>query len=348
MQLGDPFEPERDYVYEATQPNPSVVAFVFDPDGKLVAKRVKSYITPTELGPGRGRARPRPRAGRGERLRQRARRHAGRPVRLRDLEARVDARRAPEDRPAPHGPAAPARVLRGRPDADDRHVEPGHAARLGLQRRAAPSEHRDARAPADGGRRVQLLRRPALAPRGQAAHGTREEGLHPRPAGAPRARADAAVGRAGPDRAGRADGRAAEAARRGGGDARAGLRRGVPGPGAAGTVRGRPHRGRPVARHRGEPQAAVPALPRQARADAVLARRSRSRRSRRAQRNVAVAARGRHVVAAYEERRGGRDQVFVVAQPRRRHDVVRARVPHLAGRTPTSGGRRSRSARRDG
>jgi hypothetical protein len=54
MRLGDPFEPERDYVYEATKPNPSVVAFVFDPDGKLVAKRVKSYITPTELGPDEG------------------------------------------------------------------------------------------------------------------------------------------------------------------------------------------------------------------------------------------------------------------------------------------------------
>jgi hypothetical protein len=51
MQLGDPFEPERDYVYEATKPNPSVVAFVFNPDGRIVAKRVKSYLTPTELGP---------------------------------------------------------------------------------------------------------------------------------------------------------------------------------------------------------------------------------------------------------------------------------------------------------
>ena len=54
MQLGDPFEPERDYAYEATKPNPSVVAFVFNPDGELVAKRVKSYITPTELGPDEG------------------------------------------------------------------------------------------------------------------------------------------------------------------------------------------------------------------------------------------------------------------------------------------------------
>ena len=54
MQLGDPFEPERDYAYEATKPSPSVVAFVFNPDGELVAKRVKSYITPTELGPDEG------------------------------------------------------------------------------------------------------------------------------------------------------------------------------------------------------------------------------------------------------------------------------------------------------
>ena len=50
MRLGDPFEPERNYAYEATKPNPSVVAFVFNPDGELVEKRVKSYITPTELG----------------------------------------------------------------------------------------------------------------------------------------------------------------------------------------------------------------------------------------------------------------------------------------------------------
>ena len=54
MQLRDPFEPERDYAYEAMAPDPSVVAFVFDPDGRLVAKRVKSYLTPTELGPDEG------------------------------------------------------------------------------------------------------------------------------------------------------------------------------------------------------------------------------------------------------------------------------------------------------
>lgn len=54
MRLRDPFEPERNYAYEATKPDPSVVAFVFDPDGRLVAKRVKSYITPIELGPDEG------------------------------------------------------------------------------------------------------------------------------------------------------------------------------------------------------------------------------------------------------------------------------------------------------
>jgi len=51
MQLRDPFEPQRSYAYEATSPDPSVVAFVFGPDGRIFAKRVKSYITPTELGP---------------------------------------------------------------------------------------------------------------------------------------------------------------------------------------------------------------------------------------------------------------------------------------------------------
>ena len=54
MRLRDPFEPERNYAYEATTPRPSVVAFVFDPNGRLVAKRIKSYITPTELGQDEG------------------------------------------------------------------------------------------------------------------------------------------------------------------------------------------------------------------------------------------------------------------------------------------------------
>src|SRR3712207_8928472 len=46
---GDPFEPERDYVYEALSPKPSNMALVFDPDGRIVSKQVKTYITPAEL-----------------------------------------------------------------------------------------------------------------------------------------------------------------------------------------------------------------------------------------------------------------------------------------------------------
>ena len=48
-QLGDPFEPARDYVYEATTPAPSNMALVFDPTGRLVSRQVKEYLTPTEL-----------------------------------------------------------------------------------------------------------------------------------------------------------------------------------------------------------------------------------------------------------------------------------------------------------
>ena len=40
---------ERDYAYEATTDQASVVALVFDPDGKIVAKEVKTYLTPIEL-----------------------------------------------------------------------------------------------------------------------------------------------------------------------------------------------------------------------------------------------------------------------------------------------------------
>ena len=35
-------------------PTPSVMALTFDPDGRLIAKRVKTYITPTELGQDEG------------------------------------------------------------------------------------------------------------------------------------------------------------------------------------------------------------------------------------------------------------------------------------------------------
>ena len=48
--LGDPDEPSRGYAYEATSPDPSNMALVFAPDGKLVSKQLKNYLTPTELG----------------------------------------------------------------------------------------------------------------------------------------------------------------------------------------------------------------------------------------------------------------------------------------------------------
>jgi hypothetical protein len=54
LQLRDPGEPTRDYAYEATTDRPSVMALVFDPRGRLVGKRIKSYIVPTELGPSEG------------------------------------------------------------------------------------------------------------------------------------------------------------------------------------------------------------------------------------------------------------------------------------------------------
>jgi len=49
--LRDPLEPGRTYAYEATGDDPSVIALVFDPDGRLISKQVKTYITPVELGP---------------------------------------------------------------------------------------------------------------------------------------------------------------------------------------------------------------------------------------------------------------------------------------------------------
>lgn len=47
--LGDPDEPARDYAYEATVPEPVNMALLFDPDGRLVSKQVKAYLTPYEL-----------------------------------------------------------------------------------------------------------------------------------------------------------------------------------------------------------------------------------------------------------------------------------------------------------
>ncbi|MEA2495860.1 MAG: hypothetical protein QOJ29_3771, partial [Thermoleophilaceae bacterium] len=48
--LGDPGEPSRGYAYEATSPDVSNMALVFGPDGKLVSKQVKTYLTPSEVG----------------------------------------------------------------------------------------------------------------------------------------------------------------------------------------------------------------------------------------------------------------------------------------------------------
>lgn len=51
--LRDPDEPDRDYAYEATSPDPGGVALIFDPAGRLISKQVKSYLLPIEL-PGVG------------------------------------------------------------------------------------------------------------------------------------------------------------------------------------------------------------------------------------------------------------------------------------------------------
>src|SRR3954463_12980935 len=51
--LRAPDEHDRDYAYEATSPKASNMALVFDPDGRLIAKQVKAYLTPPEL-PGLG------------------------------------------------------------------------------------------------------------------------------------------------------------------------------------------------------------------------------------------------------------------------------------------------------
>ncbi|HEX6712495.1 MAG TPA: hypothetical protein VF066_03880 [Thermoleophilaceae bacterium] len=52
--LGDPEEPDRGYVYEAKSPDVSNMALVFGPDGKLVSKQIKTYITPSEVGQDEG------------------------------------------------------------------------------------------------------------------------------------------------------------------------------------------------------------------------------------------------------------------------------------------------------
>ena len=49
LALRDPDEPARDYAYEATSGKVSNMALVFDPSGRLVSKQVKTYLTETEL-----------------------------------------------------------------------------------------------------------------------------------------------------------------------------------------------------------------------------------------------------------------------------------------------------------
>src|SRR4051794_23754937 len=49
LALRDPNEPDRDYAYEATTGKVSNMALVFDPDGRLISKQVKSYLTPPEM-----------------------------------------------------------------------------------------------------------------------------------------------------------------------------------------------------------------------------------------------------------------------------------------------------------
>jgi predicted amidohydrolase len=51
--LGDPDEPARDYAYEATGPDAVNMGLVFDPNGRLISKQAKAYLTPIEL-PGVG------------------------------------------------------------------------------------------------------------------------------------------------------------------------------------------------------------------------------------------------------------------------------------------------------
>ena len=48
-QLQTTDEPERTYAYEATSDKASNMALLFDPQGRLVSKQVKTYLTPVEL-----------------------------------------------------------------------------------------------------------------------------------------------------------------------------------------------------------------------------------------------------------------------------------------------------------
>ena len=49
QQLRDPFEPGRDYAYEAVTSKTSNMALVFDPAGRVVSRQAKEYLTPIEM-----------------------------------------------------------------------------------------------------------------------------------------------------------------------------------------------------------------------------------------------------------------------------------------------------------
>ena len=48
-QLRDPFEPQRDYAYEAIGSRTANMALLFDPSGRLVSRQKKQYLTPFEV-----------------------------------------------------------------------------------------------------------------------------------------------------------------------------------------------------------------------------------------------------------------------------------------------------------
>src|SRR3954468_411225 len=49
LALRDPDETGRDYAYEATSGDVANMALVFDPNGRLISKQLKTYLTPTEM-----------------------------------------------------------------------------------------------------------------------------------------------------------------------------------------------------------------------------------------------------------------------------------------------------------
>ena len=200
--LGDPAEPARDYAYEATTAEPVNMALLFDPDGKLVSKQVKAYLTPIELpgqldlvpgdprGPDRGR-------------------HAGRQARLRHLQGRLDAgrHRAASTTPGVEILVQPEFFV-GDTVSTDGPVGARHAQGVRLLRPAAPPVAAgDGAARADR-RRLRLLRRRAVAHR-RAPAPRRPARRARRPGPGARLRAGAAVAGPGPGRPPDADGAAA-------------------------------------------------------------------------------------------------------------------------------------------